>query len=124
MPDEMAKPTYRKIDRGSNLVMTNPITGDLYVTGSDKLLKRYDYPTEKITQIDWKRAPPIAVEEHQSHSIGTACWDFSQQFKFMATGGKDGNIFMRHVNNISQIPNPIKAHALYSGGVTALCFSQ
>jgi len=31
--------------------------GDIYVTGEDKLLKRYEYPNEKISQIDWKRAP-------------------------------------------------------------------
>jgi len=77
IPDEEAHITYRKIDRGSSLVMTNTITGDIYVTGSDKLLKKYDYPQDKAKQVDWKRAPPVAVEEHESHSIGTNCWDFS-----------------------------------------------
>ena len=42
----------------------------------------------------------------------------------MATGGKDGTLYVRHVNNIDKVPNPIKAHAIFSGGVTALCLSK
>jgi hypothetical protein len=42
----------------------------------------------------------------------------------MATGGKDGKILLRHIGNIAQTPNPIKAHAIFNEGVTALCFSK
>ena len=124
MPAEEANILYRKIDKGSNLVMTNEITGEIFVCGDDRLLKKYEFPAEKITQIDTKRAPVAPVEEHQSHSIGTTSWDISKEFKFMATGGKDGSILLRHINNIGQQPQPIKGHAMFSGGVTSLCFSQ
>lgn len=39
---------FRKIDRGSSHVTVNPITLDIFITGSDKLLKKYDYPTENL----------------------------------------------------------------------------
>jgi WD40 repeat protein len=42
----------------------------------------------------------------------------------MATGGKDGTLYVRHVNDIGKVPNPIKAHAIFTGGVTALCLSK
>jgi len=124
MPAEEANILYRKIDKGSNLIMSNEVTGDIFVSGDDRLLKKYEFPTEKIDQIDIKRAPVPPVEEHPSHSIGTTTWDVSKEFKFMATGGKDGSIFLRHINNVGQQPQPIKGHAMFSGGVGALCFSQ
>jgi WD40 repeat protein len=57
MPAEEAQILYRKIDKGSNLVISNENTGDIFVTGEDKLLKKYEFPSEKIEQIDIKRAP-------------------------------------------------------------------
>ena len=124
MPADEAKILYRKIDKGSILVLSNESTGDIFVSGEDKLLKKYLFPEESITQIDYKRAPAAPVDEFTSHSIGTTCYDISKEFKFMATGGKDGSILLRHINNIGQYPQPIKGHAMFSGGVTALCFSQ
>jgi WD40 repeat protein len=123
MPADEAKIHYRKIDKGSNLVISNEINGDIFVSGEDKLLKKYLFPEETITQIDYKRAPQAPIDEFTSHSIGTTCWDVTKEFKFMATGGKDGSILLRHINNVGQQPQPIKGHAMFSGGVTALCFS-
>lgn len=39
---------YRKIDNGSNLVICNHKTQEIWVTGKDKWLKRYDYPEDKL----------------------------------------------------------------------------
>jgi WD40 repeat protein len=64
------------------------------------------------------------IEEHFSHSIGTTCYDYNKESKWLATGGRDGNIFLRHANDIGSEPSPIKAHSIFSGGVTALCFSK
>ena len=63
------------------------------------------------------------MEELKSHDIGTTCWDFSNEFKFMITGGADGNFILRNMSHVAQ-SNEIKAHAIYSGGITALCFSR
>ncbi len=40
---------YRKVDKGSYIVMQCISNGDIYVTVEDKLLKRYEYPNEKIS---------------------------------------------------------------------------
>jgi WD40 repeat protein len=126
MPQEEAEIAYRKIDKASALVIANEALEDnIYVTGDDKLLKKYEFPTDKISQIDTKRAPPAPIEEHESHSIGTTCWDTTPEFKSMVTGGKDGCLLLRGLRNIGgEAPRPIRAHALFSGGVTALCFSR
>lgn len=121
-PDEEAAVVYRKIDRNSRLVITNHTNGDIFVSGDDKLLKKYEYPTDKVKQIDFKRAPPAPVEELQSHAIGTTCWDVSKEFKQVVTGGKDGTLILRQMN--FQQLGEIKAHAIFSGGVSALCFSN
>ena len=124
LPDSVAKPLYRKIDRGSNLVITTFSGGEILVTGEDKLLKTYEYPTEKIDQIDWKRAPAPPAEEVNSHAVGTACWHESENAKQIVTGGRDGTILIRKTTNITSALEPIKAHAVHTGGVTAICYSS
>jgi len=114
---------FRKIDRGSNMVSSSIITGDIYVHGQDKLMKKYDFPEEKWENIEYRKAPPAPVMELSSHSIGTACWDFSKEYKQFATGGKDGCIILRNMNNIGN-GNEIKAHTLFTGGVAAIAFSN
>jgi len=47
-PDEEACVVYRKIDRNSRIVITNYTNGDIFVSGDDKLLKKYEYPTDKL----------------------------------------------------------------------------
>jgi hypothetical protein len=46
IPESEAKILYRKVDRGSKIVMANFSNGDIFVTGDDKLLKKYEYPTD------------------------------------------------------------------------------
>ncbi len=97
----MVNPLYRKIDRGSLLVIPNTMTGDLYVTGEDKLLKKYDFPNEHFSKLDMKKAPLPPIEELKSHDIGTTCWHVSNEVKFLVTGGKDGNFILRNLNNVA-----------------------
>ena len=123
IPDAEAQTFYRKVDRGSNMVLTSFAAGDILVCGEDKLLKRYEYPTEKADQIDWKRAPQAPLEENQSHAVGTSCWHESQSAKQIVTGGRDGTILIRKTSNIGSALDPVKAHAVHSGGVTAICYS-
>lgn len=90
IPQDKCPVFYRKIDNGSSILITNSTNGDIFVTGKDKWLKKYDYPNQTLEQIDWKSPPAAPSEEIPSHAIGTNCFDISSQFKFMATGGKDG----------------------------------
>lgn len=44
--ETFTKPLYRKIDKGMNLVMANPYNSDIFVTGEDKFIKKYEFPNE------------------------------------------------------------------------------
>jgi WD40 repeat protein len=123
LPEDLVHPVYRKIDRGSLMVIPNTMTGDIFVTGEDKLLKKYDFPNEHFSKLDMKKAPVPPIEELKSHDIGTTCWNVSSEVKFLVTGGKDGNFILRNLNNVAQ-SNEIKGHAIFSGGITALSFSN
>ena len=101
LPDILTKPMYRKIDRGINIVISNIYNSEIYVCGDDKFLKKYEYPNEHITKIDFKKAPNAPLEELKSHDLHTTCWDFSNEIKFMATGGKDGNFILRNMNQVA-----------------------
>ena len=129
LPEALIKPLYRRIDRGTNLVMSNIYNGDIFLTGEDKFLKKYEFPADPINKIDFKKAANPPVDELKSHDIGTTCCDFSNEIKFMVTGGKDGNIIVRNMNHVAQNNNEIqgseiKGHAVFSGGISALAFSK
>ena len=124
IPEEDARYKFRKVDRGSILVIPCEGTDEIFVTGKDKLMKKYEMPNENLKDIDWKRAPAAPLEEFNSHPVGTAVWHESKEFKFLVTGGKDGTIMLRNFGKISADTKPLKAHSVSSGGVTALCFSQ
>lgn len=96
--DDIADIKYRKIDKNSNLVISNHTNGDIFVSGEDRLLKKYDYPVDQLKHLDFKRAPPAPIEEFNSHSIGTTCFDVSKEFKRVVTGGKDGNLILRNMD--------------------------
>jgi hypothetical protein len=86
-------------------------------------MKKYDYPSEKYDKLDFKKPPAAPTEEIQSHSIGTNCCHINKEFKQFVTGGKDGVIILRSMNNMGKA-NEIKAHTLFTGGVTAISFSN
>lgn len=83
------------------LVMSNIYNGDIFVTGEDKFLKKYEYPNEAFNKIDLKKPANPPLDELKSHDIGTTCCDFSNEVKFMVTGGKDGNIIVRNMNHVA-----------------------
>lgn len=97
----VVKPLYRKVDRGISIIMSNVWNGDIYLCGEDRQLKKYEFPTEAFSKLDFKKAPPAPVEELKSHDLGTTCWDFSNEIKFMVTGGKDGNFTLRNMNYVA-----------------------
>jgi WD40 repeat protein len=96
--DVITKPVYRRIDKGMTLVFSNVHNGDIFVTGDDKFLKKYEFPADPFTKMDFKKPPNAPIEELKSHDLQNTCWDFSNEIKFMATGGKDGNIILRNMN--------------------------
>jgi WD40 repeat protein len=44
--DETAKPLYRKVDKGMTQIIVNHSNNDIFLSGDDKLLKKYQLPEE------------------------------------------------------------------------------
>jgi len=101
VPQERTHASYRKVDRGTNMILTSSLTTRFFVTGEDKYLKQYDlWPQDSFENLDWRKPPIQPNEEYASHSIGTKCYSFSLALKKMATGGKDGLVIVRDPNNV------------------------
>jgi WD40 repeat protein len=92
---------FRKIDRGMKLIVPNPSTGDIFISGEDKLLKKYEYPKEEFGKIEWRKPPGVPLEEFRGHGLQATCKTYSSQFKLLATGGKDGTLILRNTQNLS-----------------------
>lgn len=105
------------------MVLSNIHNGEIFTSGDDKTLKKYDYPNEQFAKIDFKKAPGSPAEEFKSHDLPLTSWDFSNEIKFMVTGGRDGNFVLRNMNHVAQ-SNEIKGHSVFNGGINALCFSR
>jgi len=97
-PESQIQPKYAKIDRGVNMVVGNVYNGDILVCGEDRFLKKYEFPQEAFSRIDFRKPPPAPVEEFKSHDLSTVCCDFSNELKFMATGGTDGKFILRNMS--------------------------
>jgi len=123
VPDEVGNPNFKRIDPGSEIVICDSNTGDIYVIGNDKLFKKYELPNEAYGQLKWRTPPKDPIDEFFDHSIGVNTWDISDEQNYIATGGKDGLIKLRNRSRISA-SDDIKAHAIHNEGVTALCFSK
>lgn len=123
VPDEIANPNFKWIDPTSSHIICDSNTGDIYVIGDDRLFKKYELPNEAFGQLKWKTAPKDPNDEFFDHSLGINCWDISDEQNYIATGGKDGIIKLRNRSRVSA-SDEIKAHAIHTGGVTALCFSK
>lgn len=123
IPDAIVRACYRKIDRGVSMVLTNISNGDIFASGDDKWLKKYDYPTDSFQKIDFRKPPNAPTAELQGHDLLATCWDQQVEFQYIATGGKDGKFFLRNVKHIEQHFD-FKAHAVFTQGITAMCFSN
>ena len=123
IPDDVSFPMYSKVDTGTYMINSDPESGDIYITGDDKFLKKYPIPNDTYDQIDWSKPAPTPLEEYKSHGIVTTCFDFSSEANFIASGGKDGAIILRSRSKLNQ-SSEIKSHSVFTEGVKALCFSN
>lgn len=123
LPDEVSFPLYSKVDLGSYSVSSDPESGDVYISNEDRFLKKYEIPKHKYDELNFDKPASTPLEEFKSHGLYTTCFDYSDEADFMATGGKDGNIILRNRKKLNQF-SEIKGHAVFNGGVRALCFSK
>jgi len=71
MPQSMVHSAVRKVDVGSDMIITGEFFKQYFVLGDDNVLKFYEhYPTDTFDKIDWKKpAVKPAGELTDSHSI-------------------------------------------------------
>lgn len=71
----------RKTDPDLNRICpTN--SQDIFITGADKVLKRYKYPDENLQKMDLKiKLPaPSPIEEIESHQLPTTCIQYDKEW--------------------------------------------
>lgn len=123
IPDNLTETMYRKVDPGTNRIMSSKINLNIFVAGDDKYLKLYDsWPNEHYEDLDWRKPALQPKEEFISHSIGTTSHHFSLELKKMATGGKDGLVIVRDPAQIRNLKE-FQTHSVVSGGVSAIAIS-
>ena len=123
LPDEVAYPRYSKVDLGSYSITSDPKSGEIYVINHDRLLKRYPNPKSEYSEINFDKPAPSPIEEFKSHGLRTTCFDYSDETDFFTSGGQDGTLILRNRKKLNQY-SEVKGHAVFNGGVRALCFSK
>jgi len=119
-------PIYaRRIDPDLFTIAIHPTTGEVFLSGADKLLKKYKQPDDiylKTQEIKFKiGAAPL--EEFDGQALPVNIMKSSEEFNWLACGSRDGTIRLRDLDNPGQFVN-IPAQNILHRGVSALEFSN
>lgn len=124
LDQEICPQFARRIDPDSNVIAVNDVTNEVYISGKDKLLKKYKLPEDYLDKLDKKiKAAPIPIEEVFGHPLVTRTMVVSKDGRILFTGGKDGTVFAREAINITKFTE-IKAHSLSANGVSLITVSK
>ncbi len=117
----------RKVDPGSDFVMSNKFSHQYMVSGDDLVLKVYEtYPNDVFENIDWKKpAVKPSIEMKDSHALATTCYASNGATKTIVTGGRDGMINVRSSESVSghdafEAHLTFSAHSVLQGGVVSI----
>ena len=115
----------RKIDSEQEIIQSLP-SGDLLVTGKDKILRKYRHPEEPLAKVDLKSrtAPNPPVEELDGHDLPSTCITRSAKFNTVVTGAEDGTVMIRNGTTLEPLQAPIKSQGHKSRGVSAILASD
>eukprot|EP00825_Cyclidium_porcatum_P004670 TRINITY_DN1220_c0_g1_i2.p1 TRINITY_DN1220_c0_g1~~TRINITY_DN1220_c0_g1_i2.p1 ORF type:complete len:1061 (-),score=222.02 TRINITY_DN1220_c0_g1_i2:1563-4745(-) len=123
--DNEACPQFgRKIDPDLQNMCLSLSTGDLLLTGNDKILKRYKQPEEQLAKLDMKvkiGLPPS--EELDGHDLSVNVIKSQIEQRIVVSGSCDGTIIIRNMDQLSETKK-IKAHNLKSKGVSSIEYSK
>jgi len=111
----------RKVDSDLNIMIHNPKSQDVWLTGKDKYLRHYPLPEEKFEKvIDNKYLPPeTPIDEIRAHDLSINCG--MQIGNSIITGAKDGTVQIRE-NKI--LKKEFRSHSFLKKGISALHYSQ
>ena len=102
--DTDACPIYiRRTDFLLNKIAVIESTGEVLVTGKDRMLKKYRFPDENILRTDPKSKPPSnPLEELPGHDLPVTVVAHSSNGKFIAMGSQDGTITFRDTAHLAE----------------------
>jgi len=114
-------PMYcRRIDFSLDKIAVIDSTGEVFLTGKDKFLKKYKIPDELVAKTNpGVKAPPSPLEELNGHPLPANVCFTSHNSQFLVSGAQDGSICVREIANLTK-PTHFKAHNFKSNGVSAL----
>ncbi len=106
------------------LAVFNPMTKDIFVTGSDKYIKKYGFPALPWEQAkEWiMKAPEDPLLEYEGHALPSNTWCINTDTTYLISGGRDGTIKVRPTSNIGA-PTTFKGHHIRGSGVLTLSAS-
>ena len=56
LPDDEFMKFVRKVDRGTNMILTSTLSSKIFVSGEDRYLKQYDlFPNDNFSTVDWRK---------------------------------------------------------------------
>jgi WD40 repeat protein len=98
-------------------------TTDIYLTGADKVLKRYKFPEEKLEKIDLKvKLPALSpLEEVEGHFLPVTAIQFEKDF--IVSGCQDGEVMIRHAGKMNE-KQKMKVMNFKYNGVKSLYYSS
>lgn len=110
----------RKVDPDLNLIIHNPKSNDIWLTGKDKFLRHYPMPEERLEKvIENKYLPPeVPIDELKAHDLPINC--AIQHGHMLITGGRDGVVHLRE-NKV--VKKEYKSHSFLRKGVSAIYYS-
>ena len=131
MPQSATKSGVRKVDTGSDFLISSKFCKHYIVSGDDLILKAYEhYPTDDFKVIDWKKpAVKPAIELKDSHALALTCYTTNEASKIIITGGRDGMINIRSSetqpgHDQFECLTTFSAHSVLQGGVVSIAIDQ
>lgn len=111
----------RKVDSDLNIIIHNPKSPDVWLTGKDKYLRHYPLPDEKFEKvIDNKYlAPETPLDEIKAHDLPVNC--AFQLGNTLITGAKDGTI---HIRENKILRKEYRSHSFLKKGISAIYYAQ
>jgi WD40 repeat protein len=107
LKDDEIKGYIRKVDLKSELAIATANNDKAwFIAGNDFYLKKYTlFPTEQYQNITWVSPPSAPTYQLESHDLETTCFHFSKEHDVLMTGGKDGKVLVRNVQDLMHKSN-------------------
>ena len=114
-------PMYcRRIDFFLDKIASINASGEVFLTGKDKFLKKYKIPDELVAKTNPSaKAPPAPIEELPGHPLPVNACFISFNGEYLLSGAQDGSISVREIANPAK-HTQFKAHNFKSNGVCSL----